>query len=147
MPIYFYSKSDNPYGAFSNFALYGFYLEGEYWKSVEHYFQGQKFLDEAQRRRIARAVTPKEAKSLGRQPGLREGWDEMRDDVMRRGVWAKFTSNSVLSLLLLSTGEEALIEASPYDYYWGCGANGTGENRLGQILMETRTLLRAQAVS
>lgn len=142
MPIYFYSKTENDYGCFSNFALYGFYLDGEYWKTVEHYFQGQKFLDETQRQRIARAATPKEAKRLGRQNGLREGWDEMRDDVMRRGVLEKFRTNADIRAILLGTGEEELIEASPSDYYWGCGAKGTGKNRLGQILMETRTILR-----
>ena len=142
---YFYSKTENEYGCFSNFALYGFYLEGEHWKTVEHYFQGQKFLDEAQRKRVAFATTPKEAKRLGRQHGLREGWDDMRDEVMRRGVLAKFTANANLRALLLATGEEELIEASPHDYYWGCGAKGTGKNCLGQILMETRTILRNQA--
>jgi N-glycosidase YbiA len=144
MPIYFYSKNEDQYGCFSNFSLQGFYLDGEYWKTVEHYFQGQKFLDEAQRQRVARAATPKEAKRFGRQSGLREGWDEMRDDVMRRGVLEKFRTHADIREILLATGDEELIEASPSDYYWGCGAKGTGKNRLGQILMETRTILRNQ---
>ncbi len=144
MPIYFYSKNEDQYGCFSNFSLHGFYLDGEYWKTVEHYFQGQKFLDEAQRQRVAHATTPKEAKRFGRQSGLRAGWDEMRDDVMRRGVLEKFRTHADIREILLATGDEELIEASPSDYYWGCGAKGTGKNRLGQILMETRTILRNQ---
>lgn len=144
MPIYFYSKNEDQYGCFSNFSLHGFSLDGEYWKTVEHYFQGQKFLDEAQRQRVVQASTPKEAKRFGRQPGLREGWDDMRDDVMRRGVLEKFRTHADIREILLATGEEELIEASPSDYYWGCGARGTGKNRLGQILMETRMILRTQ---
>ena len=35
------------------------------------------------------------------------------------------------------------VENSPIDYYWGCGADGSGENRLGAILMEVRQIWRA----
>jgi predicted NAD-dependent protein-ADP-ribosyltransferase YbiA (DUF1768 family) len=35
-----------------------------------------------------------------------------------------------------------LIENSPTDYFWGCGANHTGENHLGKILMGVRTEIR-----
>ena len=38
--------------------------------------------------------------------------------------------------------EKELIESSPYDYYWGCGGDGSGKNRLGKILMEVRTFLK-----
>ncbi len=44
--------------------------------------------------------------------------------------------------MLLDTGDAALIEASPYDHFWDCGASGTGLNMLGTILMETREALR-----
>jgi predicted NAD-dependent protein-ADP-ribosyltransferase YbiA (DUF1768 family) len=44
--------------------------------------------------------------------------------------------------VLLSTGETPIVENSPIDYYWGCGADGTGENRLGAILMDVRDTLR-----
>ncbi len=43
MIIAFYSDRERPYGAFSNFAAYGFELDGRYWKTSEHYFQAQKF--------------------------------------------------------------------------------------------------------
>lgn len=43
-------------------------------------------------------------------------------------------------------GDEDLVEASPVDAYWGTGwvtgADGTGRNVLGRILMETRATLR-----
>jgi predicted NAD-dependent protein-ADP-ribosyltransferase YbiA (DUF1768 family) len=34
------------------------------------------------------------------------------------------------------------VENSPIDYYWGCGKDGSGKNKLGQILMEVREILR-----
>jgi len=52
-------------------------------------------------------------------------------------------THKVLAELLLSTGEDTLAEAAPGDYYWGIGADGSGENRLGRILEQVRTELRA----
>ena len=43
--------------------------------------------------------------------------------------------------LLLATADRPLVEASPFDYYWGCGRSGTGKNRLGELLMQTRAEL------
>ena len=51
--------------------------------------------------------------------------------------------------VLLATGEEELVENSPTDYEWGCGADGSGQNRYGKALMAVRTYLcqREQAVN
>jgi ribA/ribD-fused uncharacterized protein len=46
--------------------------------------------------------------------------------------------------LLVSTGSATLIEDSPTDYYWGCGADGTGKNRLGQLWMAVRDILKGE---
>ncbi|HSD85164.1 MAG TPA: NADAR domain-containing protein, partial [Anaerolineae bacterium] len=55
----------------------------------------------------------------------------------------KFEANAELREVLLSTADEELVEDSPTDAYWGCGAQRTGQNKLGQILMEVRTRLRS----
>lgn len=47
-----------------------------------------------------------------------------------------------MMIILLSTGNEEIIEKTTKDYYWGCGEDGTGKNMLGKILMETRDVLR-----
>lgn len=71
---------------------------------------------------------------------LREDWDSLRDNVMRRIVWTKF-QNEELGDLLLNTGKAMIIEDSPRDSYWGIGKDGNGINKLGTILMEVRALL------
>jgi len=40
--------------------------------------------------------------------------------------------------LLRTTWPNALMEDSPRDWYWGIGADGKGENRLGQLLEQVR---------
>jgi hypothetical protein len=44
--------------------------------------------------------------------------------------------------MLLATGDEELIESAPTDTYWGVGRDGTGRNKLGQIMSRIRDELR-----
>ncbi|QDE69484.1 NADAR domain-containing protein [Myxococcus xanthus] len=59
-----------------------------------------------------------------------------------RAVLAKFETHADAREELLSTHDEQLIEKTTDEHYWGCGSAGTGKNRLGQLLMEVRSLLR-----
>lgn len=142
-PVYFYSKTTSYY-ELSNFSPHGFPLDGVYWPTVEHYFQAQKFPSApAYQETIRQAYTPKEAKSLGRSRKipLRSDWEQVKEEVMRKGLRAKFTAHPELAALLRETGTRQLIENAPSDFYWGCGNTGTGKNRLGILLMELRAAL------
>ncbi|MCU0516940.1 MAG: NADAR family protein [Oscillatoria sp. Prado101] len=145
MTVYFYGTRDK-YGGFSNFSPHGFELDGAYWPTSEHYFQAQKFAGTPHADKIQQAKTPKDAARMGRdrKRPLRPDWEQVKDGIMRRGVLRKFETHADIREVLLSTGSEEIVENSPVDYYWGCGANGTGKNRLGQILMEVREILRSR---
>lgn len=141
--IKFYSKSKE-YSEFSNFHEAQFELDGTIWKTVEHYFQYQKFPgDDLLQEQIFTAETPAIAKRLGRTKSrfFREDWNEQRDILMKRAVLAKFKQNADLCRKLKDTGTTLLCENSPGDSYWGIGRTGTGQNRLGKILMEVRSTL------
>jgi N-glycosidase YbiA len=73
---------------------------------------------------------------------LRSDWGHIKDDVMRTAVRQKFITHADIQAILLSTGDQLLVENSLIDYYWGCGKDGSGKNKLGLILMEVRTTLR-----
>lgn len=143
MAIYFYKINDE-YGCFSNFSKHGFELNGKYWMTSEHYFQAQKFVETEFEEQVRLSATPMEAANKGRDRSkpLRKDWEEVKDDIMRRAVLEKFKANTDARNMLLSTGNEDIIEKTTKDYYWGCGEDGTGENMLGKILMETREILR-----
>jgi ribA/ribD-fused uncharacterized protein len=64
---------------------------------------------------------------------------------MYRAVRRKFELHPELRELLLATGEEDIAESAPADYYWGVGRDGTGQNRLGKIIMQIRSELRSGA--
>ena len=144
--IYFYSLRE-PFGEFSNFAPWGIEMDGEWWLTVEHYFQAQKFDNIAYRDQICAASDPKRAADMGRSRAhpLRADWEQVKDEVMLRTVLVKFQTHSALRDLLLSTGDKPIVENAPGDYYWGCGKDGTGRNRLGQILMQVRERLRGES--
>lgn len=143
MTIYFYTVRE-AYGCFSNFSLHGFMLDELYWCTSEHYFQAQKFLETFHREKIRQAVTPKVAAQMGRERNrpLRSDWEQVKDNVMRKAVLRKFENHADIREILLSTGNEEIVENSPIDYYWGCGSDGSGKNMLGIILMEVREQLR-----
>lgn len=146
MTIYFY-KVENPYGYLSNFSRHEIHLDGALWPTVEHYYQAQKFVGSPSAAvipLIAAAPTPEAAAALGRDRTLilRSDWEEAKRAIMRAAVLQKFLSHRDIQQQLLDTGDEILIEDSPKDYYWGCGADRTGHNYLGKILMAVRKEIR-----
>jgi ribA/ribD-fused uncharacterized protein len=146
MAIYFFSKTAG-YAWLSNFSPHGFRLDKHHWPSVEHWFQAQKFVGTTHEDWVRESTSPKEAKRRGRSRTvpIRADWEAVKEDVMRRGVLAKFETHADIRALLLATGDEELIENAPGDYYWGVGRTGTGANRLGVILTEIRALLLSRA--
>ena len=143
MAIYFYKINDE-YGCFFNFSRHGFEFDGKYWMTSEHYFQAKKFIGTKYEEQVRISSTPMEAANAGRDRSkpLRKDWEGVKDDIMRRAVLEKFKSNSDAKEILLSTGDEEIIEKTTKDYYWGCGEDGMGKNMLGKILIETRDILR-----
>lgn len=142
--ILFY-RINEPYGGFSNFSPHPFELKGRQWPTSEHYFQAQKFPDTEHEEAVRLAKSPMIAARMGRsrERPLRKDWEIVKDDIMREALRAKFAQHPALRQLLLDTESAELIEHTANDNYWADGGDGTGRNRLGQLLMELREQLRA----
>lgn len=139
MDIKFY-KTKEEYGCFSNFSRHAIEVDGIKWPTTEHYFQAQKYIGTDRYKEIAEAPTPRIAADLGRDRSLplRADWEEIKDDIMLNAVREKARQHPQIRDILLSTGNEIIIEDSPIDYYWGCGKDGTGRNQLGKCWMKLR---------
>jgi ribA/ribD-fused uncharacterized protein len=137
--IKFY-RVDDEYGYFSNFAPYPISISCELWSTVEHYFQASKFLDYEITRKIKSIKSPMKAAEEGRNPNnhLRNDWEEIKERVMKQALTAKFLQHHLLKVQLLETGDAKIVEHTVNDNYWGDGGDGTGQNRLGELLMEVR---------
>lgn len=109
----------------------------------EHFYQAMKTTVLSERKMIA-GHPSKGLKKLGKSVTLRHDWDLIKDEVMYHGLKYKFSEfNPNLQELLLSTGDRELIEGNWWgDKYWGvCSKTGEGENRLGKLLMEIRSVV------
>jgi len=60
---------------------------------------------------------------------------------MYEAVYAKFSQNRDVQSVLLSTGDSELIEHTEHDLFWADGGDGSGQNKLGKILMKVRNRL------
>lgn len=143
--IRFY-KEFGEYGYLATYSNYGFFKDGVFWKTSEHYYQAQKFIDSNTKIRIQNAETPKIASVIGRDRNLnlRSDWEEVKQDVMFDAVYYKFKQNKDILQKLLNTGDAKIIEATVKENYWGCGPNNDGQNNYGKILVKVREKLRTE---
>ena len=142
--IEFYSVTSD-YGCFSNFSRHSIHLKGKRWPTTEHYFQAQKFAGTEHEEAVRMCKKPSEAANMGRSRKLplRRDWESAKDRIMMDALRAKFTQHEDLKAILLGTGDAKLVEHTENDSYWADGGDGSGKNRLGQLLMQLRTELRA----
>lgn len=140
--ILFY-ETDKAYGCFSNFSRHAVSIDGITWPTSEHYFQAQKFSEQADVSAVHEAVTPFLAAQIGRerQRSFRADWNDVRDSIMLSALRAKFKQHAELREVLVSTQGTTLVEHTKNDRYWGDGGDGTGKNTLGILLQQVRAEL------
>lgn len=138
------NKFRNEYYFLSNYYMAPVTYDTVTYSNNEAAFQAQKVPEDE--RYLFVNATPNEAKRLGRLCKLREDWEDVKIDIMKEIVTAKFEQNPDLAEKLLNTGDEYLEEGNTWgDKIWGT-VNGIGANHLGQILMEVRDKLREKEI-
>ena len=128
----------------SNFWPCPVMYEFDGYPSVEHAYQAAKF--PASNRRSFQSGSPGNAKRMGRRPGRREDWQQVKYGIMLDLVEQKFRVGTTLAARLMATGAQELEEGNTWgDVYWGKNLlTGEGENHLGKILMHVRQNLWLQ---
>ena len=142
-PIFFY-HSDQPWGEFSNFSRHSVFIDEVIWPTTEHYYQAQKFHCVQHQEKIRCALTPTLAKSIAYELQDQFGktdWGNIRNAVMLKALRAKFGQHPNLASKLLSSNDRLLVEHTTTDEYWGDPGDGSGKNKLGQLLMQLRSEL------
>ena len=115
------------------------------------------FGDDLIAQKMLQTPFPGPVKDLGRkvQNFDEEVWDHEKVGIVRLGNILKFSQSGELEDILLATGTTVLVEASPYDRVWGIGmseksrhasdpSRWKGENLLGYVLMDVRTILTGE---
>ena len=163
-PLVFFTERDI-HGYLSNFYPTSFDHENVTFRSSEEFFMYSKatfFGDIEIANRILKINRSsahdlqKEIKRLGRlvRNFDEKKWANSRYDIMKKGLFLKFSQNSDIKNKLIATGNRMLVEGSPYDKVWGSGLNKfttitflkegrslPGQNLLGKALMEVRSAL------
>lgn len=143
---------------FSQWWMAEFWAEPDTYCCMEQYMMAQKaevFGDKEVREKIMKCSNPKEIKALGRKVRNFDEtiWNQVKYSIVLNGNFLKFSQNPELREFLLATGDDILVEASPYDAIWGIRMSANNENAenpmkwrgrnlLGFALMEVRDELR-----
>ncbi|MEZ4200238.1 MAG: NADAR family protein [Candidatus Paceibacterota bacterium] len=128
---------------FSNFSAFNVVWKNRTWQTSEHAFQAAGFDDVSIVEEIANANSAHDALKLAIKYSdrLRPTWENEKRSIMKDICRKKLHQHEYIKKTLLQTKNHRLVEDSPKDGYWGCGANGLGKNWLGKIWMELRSEL------
>jgi len=135
-----------------------FQHDGVAYETVEHWIAAKKaemFSDKTSLDKILGSKCAKDAKRLGKKVKNvdDETWNEKIREVATEGNWLKFSKNIYLLSKLKKTNDHVLVYANKRDLYWGAGLRRgdryislpqkwEGENVLGFVLMEVRSILK-----
>lgn len=149
--IHFYDRN-KAYSELSNFFESPMVLDGKLWRTVEQYYQAQKFTQNPSIKEHIRRFNTDQYGSAARKAYrharkmkkyIDSDWADRKISVMLKALRKKFSENPVLRNRLLETGNAVLVEvAGAHDAFYGDGANGSGRNHLGQLLMHVRDEIR-----
>lgn len=160
MSIKFFSRDRSNFEFLSNFYIRKFTLDGQEWCCVESYYQSQKSINPIYRELIrSKSTSPSWCKFFGDsrighpriskrswfrrfEQDLRDDWDDVKVEVMKKSLFAKFSQNPDLRQALLKTGQAKIIEDNTKDEFWGIGQQGNGKNMMGKLIMELRFTLK-----
>jgi len=158
MNFVFFHNPDEENAYLSNWFYCDFEVDGVKFNSGEQYMMYSKAAvmgDNSTATKILAERDFSKIKKLGRMVKPFDGklWDSCKEDVMFKGLKAKFEQNEDLKSLLLATGEDILAECAQKDLIWGIGLRMNskdrfdplkwkGKNLLGKTLMAVRAVIR-----
>jgi ribA/ribD-fused uncharacterized protein len=127
----------------SPFSAHEIEIDGVVYKTAEHAYQSLRMVLEA-REQIMQARSPMEAWRHAQVAKEKGNVDSLcnKDQLMEKIFRAKLTQHDDIREILLESGDRELLKVYPADYYWGTGADGTGENKMGKLWMKLRDELK-----
>lgn len=130
----------------SNFAAFRIEWRGRTWPTAEHAYQAAKFLEINPEiaDQIQEAKSPYKAKEIAHEheDKVADRFYESNVKLMKEICRAKLDQHQKVREKLTQTGDRRIVEDSPNDKFWGTGADGSGENKLGKIWMQLRDELQ-----
>jgi N-glycosidase YbiA len=138
MTINFYTPK---FYVFNNFSAHAIDFRGKLYPTAEHAYQAAKCTDPQGQEAIRRARSPLQAKSLANEiygAAKDPDWACKKVAVVEEILRTKLAQHPEARDALRESGQEDIVEDSPTDYFWGEGADGSGQNMFGKLWMKIR---------
>jgi len=145
--VWFYDHNNKLTQIFGNFYKNPVTYKGITYACAEAAFQAQKCSSNKQKRKFAN-LTGDQAFKKAKTLTLPQNWHTNKFQIMKEIVTEKFKDPKLKGLLLATKGAE-LVEHNPVvgrDKTWSDNHDGSGENKLGIILMQVRQSLGGKGV-
>ncbi len=138
--ILFYEEE---YYMLSNFSSHAVIFNDLLYMTSEHAYQAAKFTDSTIAGKVRDARSAHLAKRLSKEfhNEIQQGWEKIKVSKMEEIIRCKLEQHEEIQEALRRSGQAEIIENSPTDYFWGCGADGSGGNQLGKLWMKLRSEL------
>ncbi|MGH7238247.1 MAG: NADAR family protein [Candidatus Saccharimonadales bacterium] len=137
--IYFFTSG---FYALNNWSAHAITIWDKKFTTLEHAYHYKKYVDNhpAIAAKILAAPSPWAAMQIDRRNRAkrRPDWPGIKVSVMEELARAKLEQNIDVRDCLLKTGSKRIVENSPWDDFWGCGADGKGQNIMGKLLTKLR---------
>ena len=132
---------ENRFHYLSPFSAHRIEIWGEVFPTIEHAYQSAKFKPGPERDEVKQTTSPMDAWRAAQKykqiPELLvDGFD--KDAVMEELFRAKMAQHADIIDILKESGERELLKNYDTDYYWGTGADGSGQNKMGKLWMKLR---------
>ena len=135
---------ENRWHYLSPFSAHEVELDGVIYKTAEHAYQALRMVSSVHKR-ITDTRSPldawREAQVCKEEGKLDTSVD--KDTLMEKIFSAKLAQHTDIKEVLLESSDAVLLKVWPTDYYWGTGADGSGENRMGKLWMKLRDELHS----
>lgn len=126
----------------SPFSAHEVELDGVTYKTAEHAYQSLRMIPEVQLE-VRETKSPMDAwrKAQELKQAGKVNSDHDKYELMERIFRAKMEQHPDIKEILLESGDSELLKVYDTDYYWGTGADGSGENKMGKLWMKLRNEL------
>lgn len=126
----------------SPFSAHQIEIWGEKFSTVEHAYQWAKFLPGKVRDEIKNSKSPKEAWRIAqmyKNDSILIDSNFDKDEVMEELFREKVKQHKDVEDVLRATTDRGILKIHKDDYYWGTGADGSGQNKMGKLWMKIRS--------
>lgn len=136
---------ENRFQDLSPFSAHELEVDGEVFKTFEHAYQASRLKPGPERDAVKNTKCPMDAWREGQKyknnPELLVD-DYDKDAMVEKLFRLKLEQHPDIAKVLKASGDRELLKVYDTDYYWGTGADGGGENRMGRIWMKLRAELK-----